>query len=71
MKARRFQPMSFFCALLLCAWAGGLEPGGLCAQSRRKRLDGNLRCVDLSALKRALPLTVVSTKRILEPSEER
>ena len=69
MKPRGLQPRSFFCTLLLCASIGGLEPGGLCAQSRRKHLDGNLRCVDLSDLKRALPLTIVSTKRILEQSE--
>ena len=69
MKPRGLQPRSFFCALLLCTSIGSLEPGGLCAQSRRKHLDGNLRCVDLSDLRRALPLTIVSTKRILEQSE--
>ncbi|HBO50415.1 MAG TPA: hypothetical protein DD471_00390, partial [Planctomycetes bacterium] len=39
------------------------------AQKRRRPLDNNLRCVDLSDLKKALPLTVVSSKRILEANE--
>jgi hypothetical protein len=65
MKSPRISRRLFLWALLLlCLPAGRTE-----AQKRRRPLDNNLRCVDLSDLKKALPLTVVSSKRILEANE--
>ena len=49
---------------LLCLPAGRAE-----AQKGRRPLDNNLRCVDLSDLTKSLPLTIVSSKRILEANE--
>ncbi len=56
----------FLICMLLQLFATGL----LVAQARRRHLDNNLRCVDLSDLKKALPLTIVSSKRILEATED-
>ena len=65
MKSPRISRRLFLWALLLlCLPAGRTE-----AQKRRRPLDNNLRCVDLSDLKKALPLTVVSSKRTLEANE--
>ena len=65
MKSPRRPPSLFLWALLfLCLPAGQAE-----AQKKRRSLDNNLRCVDLSDLKKALPLTVVSSKRILAADE--
>ena len=65
MKSPRISHLLFLWALLLlCLPAGRTE-----AQKSRRPLDNNLRCVDLSDLKKALPLTVVSSKRILEANE--
>ena len=65
MKSPRISRRLFLWALLLL----GLPAGRAEAQKRRRPLDNNLRCVDLSDLKKALPLTVVSSKRILEANE--
>ncbi|MEE3231287.1 MAG: hypothetical protein VX272_09640, partial [Planctomycetota bacterium] len=65
MKSPRRPPSLFLWALLfLCLPVGQAE-----AQKKRRSLDNNLRCVDLSDLKKALPLTVVSSKRILAADE--
>ena len=65
MKSPRISRRLFlWTLLLLCLPAGRTE-----AQKSRRPLDNNLRCVDLSDLKKALPLTVVSSKRILEANE--
>ena len=65
MKSSRISRRLFLWALLLlCLPTGRTE-----AQKSRRPLDNNLRCVDLSDLKKALPLTVVSSKRILEANE--
>ncbi len=65
MKSPRISRRLFlWTLLLLCLPAGRTE-----AQKSRRPLDNNLRCVDLSDLKKALPLTVVSSKRILETNE--
>ncbi len=65
MKSPRISRRLFLWALLLlCLPTGRTE-----AQKSRRPLDNNLRCVDLSDLKKALPLTVVSSKRTLEASE--
>ncbi|MCH2363798.1 MAG: hypothetical protein MK479_04395 [Planctomycetes bacterium] len=65
MKSPRRPPSLFLWALLFL----GLPAGQAEAQKKRRSLDNNLRCVDLSDLKKALPLTVVSSKRILEANE--
>ena len=57
------------------AQAGGEVVGGKYADQVEKqpsnegRLDNNLKCVDLSDMKGELPLTVVSSKKILVRSE--
>ena len=65
MKSPRISRRLFLWTLLLL----GLPAGRTEAQKSRRPLDNNLRCVDLSDLKKALPLTVVSSKRILEANE--
>ncbi|MFP6737713.1 MAG: hypothetical protein VCD34_03115 [Planctomycetota bacterium] len=66
MRLSRISGRFFICTLLLQLFASGL----LDAQAGRRRLDNNLRCLDLSDLKKALPLVVVSSKRILEATED-